>query len=171
MIILGVDPGLGVKSATGVAMIDYESKTLILHDEIKVDNKLTLPGKTFAIAEFVRDVAACRRHLYHLDVLAIEYFVMRGKGGESLQRLIGAIISRFPNTSFASPQNTGLKKMLGGHGKAEKHEVALGVKEFFRSNEDRKTVDHLMETCKWDILDAMAVAITAGHTWQAPKTS
>ena len=97
-----------------------------------------------------------------------ESFVMRGKGGETLQRLIGAIYACSPDSfDIVEISNMRLKQYMGdtGSGKADKEAVARGVMNWFRAKEnckDAKFVEQLMLDEKWDEVDSIALAIAGG---------
>jgi hypothetical protein len=70
-------------------------------------------------------------------LVCIEQFVMMGKGGESLQRLIGSFMGRLPyRVNLLHVQNTKVKLYMADHGHADKDAVAQGVLSFFLENEE-----------------------------------
>lgn len=96
-------------------------------------------------------------------LFATEFFVMRGKGGQSLQRLIGAYYAVLPNGfDVIEVQNTAVKMCIGGSGKDDKRAVAEGVYSWFKgkNKESARMVWNAINEEKWDQLDACAIAIT-----------
>lgn len=166
-LVVGIDPGTGVSSGTGLSVFNADNKEILLIEEIMAGNK--------------RDKAEHRiRHIAGiiegaiLDleksapnaqvVVCIEEFVMRGKGGLLLQRLVGALISRIPyRYRVVHVQNTRVKSVITGHGHADKKTVALGVESWFSDNADSKTrVTKLIKERQYDVLDSLAIGI-AGY--------
>jgi Holliday junction resolvasome RuvABC endonuclease subunit len=94
---------------------------------------------------------------------AIENFVMKGKGGATLQMLRGSLIGRVPyETDVVNVHNITMKSIVGGTGAADKKIVAEGVKKFFRMNAMASIqIDALIKAKEWDILDALGVGICA----------
>ena len=93
---------------------------------------------------------------------------MRGKGGETLQRMIGAYMSQFPyDCPSIHVQNTTVKKVVGGSGKAEKDQVAAGVAAWFSSNSaSASLIKELTLKHEYEILDSLAIGITGYLKWK-----
>ncbi len=96
-----------------------------------------------------------------------ENSVMRGKGGATFQRVIGAIHSVIPYSyHLGEVQNSTVKKHVGGHGQADKRQVAQGAHDYFVGDGGRtqtpssEAAERLLIETKWDITDAIAIAIT-----------
>jgi Holliday junction resolvasome RuvABC endonuclease subunit len=171
VLVVGVDPGSGVSSPTGLCAIDTNAKDILfvrnvstkrirLHHRLR-DISTHLEGflKTLDGAPVAKD---CDGPV----LFSIESFVMRGKAGETLQRLIGAFLSRVPfEWGVVEVPNTRLKKIIGGHGSADKREVAHGVYVWFSGNsQSQATVERLIRDQEWDQTDALALAIAAFET-------
>jgi Holliday junction resolvasome RuvABC endonuclease subunit len=170
MIIVGIDPGSGVSSPTGLVIYDDESELISWFGTVtskakKVENRIQ------HISKEVEKVVKLAIGLDPEPLVCIENFVMRGKGGETLQMLIGAIISRMPEeATIMQPYNTSVKKVVGGHGRAEKPEVAAGVLEVFKGSESAVfTIKDLIAKEQWDILDALAIGITGSRQYDDGK--
>ncbi len=150
-LVVGLDPGTGKSSPTGFACFDPDSREIV-HTEEVTSKAPEYKDRYREIASRVRELLECIDP--ELDVLvACESFVMRGKGGEILARLTGALMAAVPaHHRFTFVANTTVKKAIAGHGHAEKSEVAEGVKVFFK----------LKELKVGDISDALAIGIT-GH--------
>ena len=170
MLIIGCDPGLGVKSSTGFAAFDDSNFTIRGHGNLTIPKakKLTLAQRIGTITLQLQ-LATRAATLYGYQpndfpaLFAIEYFVMKGKGGESLQRLVGAFLASLPpGTLVREVQNTKVKKVVGGAGTDDKLAVARGVQSWFRARNPKsaQVIKELIEGEEFDILDAFAIAIT-----------
>lgn len=159
MIILGVDPGAGVRSATGYAIINFNNKELLDYGHHKVSNSYDIGMKCFEIAAMVYDF---QDGPYEPEAIAIEQFVMRGKGGMTLQRIIGAVLGAHPHLEPLFPGNTELKRLISGSGAADKKDVAIGVIKWLGDANSMYHVDKLMQNEMWDTIDAIAIAIAGG---------
>lgn len=156
-IVVGIDPGTGKSSPTGFAAFDPDSRT-----PIHVEN---ITSKAGEYRTRYKEIAARISELLQaipndIEVLvACESFVMRGKGGEVLARLTGAIMAAVPeHHEFTFVQNTTVKKVVGGHGQADKDEVANGVADFFGLSAGQ------LNKLSSDEIDALAIGITAHKT-------
>lgn len=158
-ITLAVDPATGVSSPMGVAAFEGESKTILwtlalgASDKSKEHRRKRLSEVVALIAELYEE----RTNVYFF----IETFVMRGKGGETLQRLIGAVTAALPPTiPVEYVHNTKLKQQISGNGHASKREVADGVLGWFASNPASAAyVRNLISLRRWDETDALAIGI------------
>jgi Holliday junction resolvasome RuvABC endonuclease subunit len=153
--ILGVDPGLGTKSPCGLALFTLEG-TIIDFTKVWTDKNTPQQKRLNDIALASWDLGKTSK------LVCIESTVMRGRGGESLQRLVGAITSRFPKHDVKHVQNTTVKRIVGGTGQADKAQVASGVLQWFKDKGNKKSVtivNNLIESEDWDILDALAIGI------------
>jgi len=157
MIVAALDAGLGVSSNTGLVAFDTESKDILSDEELTTnfsdtDKKIAFFGNAFE--EWLNIVG-------HVDLFCYETFVMQGKGGQSLQKLIGGYISRIPyETPVRAVQNTTVKKRISGKGTADKVEVSAGVLSWFYENEEsRKKILQMIEEEAWDRLDALAIGV------------
>ncbi len=159
-LVVGIDPGTGKASPTGFACFDPDSKEIIHTEEITSkqpeyrDRYREIAGRVHELLEFIDP---------DLDVLVVcESFVMRGKGGEILARLTGAIMAMVPERQrFALAHNTTVKKVVGGHGHADKEQVFRGVLAWFGA-EMFRAMGCPDEGPSADISDALAIGIT-GH--------
>lgn len=166
MIIVGVDPGTGLNSALGVVKVNFDTLEIgFMREHWASDDKNATSR--------IRKISSALWGNWDepVDAVASEYFVMRGKGGETLARMVGAVIATLPPMSkFIEVQNSTVKMIVGGHGAAPKEDVAEGVFAYFSANEESqdKIVDLIAEE-KWDLLDALAIAITAYETTRPKK--
>lgn len=162
-IFFGLDPSSGANSRLGVAAFESTDKELILFEGLE-------PDKLFK-KDFTRRVKSLQDQLDSLVVYlgeppvvaGIESTVMAGRGGESLARATGAFMTCFDYDTDVDFINNGtVKKTVGGHGKAEKLEVALGVLKWSESNpKTHSKVKAAIEAELFDQLDALAIAICA----------
>lgn len=168
MLVIGIDPGMGVRSPTAVSVFDSSDKFIFEHfyqtpGKLKVETeKLSFMSKTIAhrldlkLDEYRNSKVKIR--------VCIEDFVMRGKGGQTLARLVGAIIGALPEymcKDIKYCRNTTVKLHLAGHGHAEKIDVAKGVRKWFS---DVPAMKDLVNKCirkeEWDLTDSLAIGIT-----------
>lgn len=166
MIAVGIDPGTGRTSPTGLFIFDEESGAILYYGEF-------YPTRGFehsTIVSHIRDVLLNLKLGFPESQLniGIETFVMRGKAGQMLQRLIGACLSEAElHGNISEVYNTTVKKLVGGHGRADKQQVAEGVRSYFMERPaSLNMVETFIENKKWDILDAAAIAITGLHAKQ-----
>ena len=155
-IVVGLDPGL---KAQGFVAFDPDSKELLYAARLVTKKKLQWE-RIKDIASQVEDGLASIDPEIELFVFC-EAFVLRGKAGEALARLTGALMSSVPNqASFDFCYNTTVKKVIGGHGHAEKSQVAAGVYKWAASNaEPQKPGRALIEAGEMDVLDAFAIGL------------
>lgn len=168
MIVFAIDPGTGVNSACGVAVLKTEFKsgdTELLHLQDVWPRRAHT--KTMSrIKDIVDQLEELMGEYYekssdtNVFAVAIESFVMRGKGGETLQRFIGAALTRVPVTStpIIEIQNTSMKKFVGGTGKADKEGVLKKVLIEFPAN--RLLLEAAVKK-QYDCIDAIGIGLTA----------
>lgn len=166
--VVGIDPGTGLKSPAGLAAFDVETRDILLAEELparwgKASATLRIASITEQFQEkiFMRFTGA--------DTLfCVESFVMQGQGGQTLQRMIGAVLSCVPtHCPIEEIQNSTVKKNTAGHGHADKKSVAVVVLDYFISNSNaHKLVTRLILDEKWDILDALAIGIAGYERYQ-----
>lgn len=158
MIVVGIDPTSGARSALGFAVIDTELQKILIAKEFSI-------AKTIDLRTRIKEIAAAlvqefkkleaKGEDYHIF---IESTVMMGKGGESLQRTIGAIMATSPaKRRFDHVSNMHVKVFVAGHGRGDKKEIAEGLKKFFPK--DQLLLD-LIASSRYDALDAIAIALT-----------
>lgn len=160
-IVVGIDPS---SNSAGFAAIDIDAREL-LHAETIVANSKAAPRERI---RFIADAIGLLLESIDPDAdvcVFSENTVMRGAGGATFQRCIGAIQSRVPmRMTFMDIQNTTVKKLVGGHGKADKVEVAYGARSWLSQQHQ---LDHLITTGQFDVTDAVAIGI-AGLLKHAP---
>jgi Holliday junction resolvasome RuvABC endonuclease subunit len=159
MLICGVDPGTGVRSPTGFAIIETQTR------EIKCSTTFT--SALIEPAHKLKDISEqLEFELSSLNpdervTVYIESFVMNSKPGETLARLTGALMKAVPywfKVRFV--HNTTVKRLVAGIGNGDKKMVAAGVLSWFERNEkSAQIVNELIEQEAWDQLDALAIAI------------
>lgn len=164
-IMFAIDPGTGVNSACGIAVIKQTAvgNELLHLEDIwpKFQHKSTINR----IKDIVDQVEEQMGIFYERSdsnefVVSIESFVMRGKGGETLQRFIGAVLTRVPTTKtkVIEIQNTTMKKFVGGTGKADKNDVLKKVLIEFPAN--RMLLEAAVRK-QYDSIDAIGIGLTA----------
>jgi Holliday junction resolvasome RuvABC endonuclease subunit len=163
VIVVGVDPGSGVDSPTGLAIFNPDMQDILLHTTISSDSndaEIRVKDICTVLSRRLEELQWYSQH--HTILVVFENFVMRGKGGQVLQRLIGAMNAFVPkNYKTMHVYNTTVKKVVGGHGRADKAQVARGVEYHFRDYDPSWKQIHALTTLKqWDILDAYAIGLT-----------
>lgn len=168
-VVIGIDPGTGVSSPLGFAVFDIASRDILAIDEI-------YPGESYKqrrLMPLYKKIRSINNQIEPfvlmypgLKAVYIESFVMRGKGGETLQRLVGGIMAIVPDgIPFREVANTRVKMIVGGKGSADKEQVAKGVLAFFSPNpESKKIIEKAIEVKAFDALDAFAIAIAGVST-------
>lgn len=161
--IIGVDPGTGLSSPLGWSIINIDTKEIIYYNQIGSKCKSAEHRIKEIADQFEAELAA----IYPIEganfYCYIESFVMRGKGGMTLQRLIGAILSRVPyDIPIEHVQNTTIKLIMAEYGHADKKSVAEGSAYYLRDTPNSKYLIYEMieSDDSWDILDSLAIAIT-----------
>lgn len=173
MVIVGVDPGTGIKSPTGLVVYEADSLNIrhaacVTSDFKKIEHRYKDICDKFELAMLELSQSLKRSD----SVLVVfESFVMQGKAGETLQRLIGSLMGRVPyHFKVTHVSNMRVKLIIGGTGKADKLAVAEGVRKYFASNKASSSqVDKLIKQQQWDLLDALAIGV-AGEYYEANKT-
>ncbi len=164
--VVAVDPGTGVKSPAGLAIFDPITLDISAAEALWCPNDKD-PDKRirFIVAAFSSALKFYKNE--ELALFCIEDFVMRGKGGVTLQKMIGAVVSRVPDEiPVIHVQNTRVKSLVAGNGAADKLEVGLGVLKYFSKNErSAAQISLLIEDEEWDILDAFAIGIAGLKDW------
>ncbi len=164
-LIISLDPSSGSASALGICIIDSKLKKIIDIDEILPKGKYTsVEVRIRLIGLAIKSILAKYYH-YESVLVATEYTVMKGRGGESLNRAIGAMIASLPlekdGWQWKNIQNTTVKLLVAGTGSADKSQVAIGTENFFNHDQDSlEIIRNLIKLEKWDILDAIAIGIT-----------
>lgn len=159
MILVGIDPGSGISSPTGISAFDSETKKILFadtagsqHDEV-IHRIHEITSKVAWLLSFIPAEEQV--------VVSCESFVMRGAGGETLARLTGALMKAVPrNYKFQFVSNMTMKKVVTGDGKADKQMVAAAVLKFFN---DSSQIKQMVDDKCWDILDSFGISI-AGRT-------
>lgn len=159
-IVIAIDPGTGRTSPTGFVAFDPDLRMILHHQRVTSTHKDTRHRIKDIFEQVSTAISAIDPDL-EANVFC-ESFVMRGKGGETLARLTGAFMVAVPyEISFEFVQNTTVKRIVGGSGKADKAAVAKGVYLWFENAplETRAKIEQLIEDEEWDVLDALAIGI------------
>lgn len=163
-IVIGIDPSSGAKSAVGVSIINPKAREILDFTEIICPKYMPVEKRLKLISKELRSFLY-PKYITGKLLIAIEYTIMAGKGGESLNRAIGAMIVSTPVDSedalYRNVQNTTVKKLIAGHGAAEKEQVAIGLKNFFNSSEQSLSIlNDLTRLQKFDIIDSIGIGVT-----------
>ncbi len=170
-LVIGIDPGTGSSSAAGfVAFIPAERRIVRAEAIWPQLPKLTTFGRIKEICERIEvlygDACFAAGVTSAETLIGCEDFVIQGKGGVTLQRFIGATLSRFPfDATQRFCQNTSVKRVVGSAGgKSDKREVSHGVLAYFAAHEpSRKIIADAVARLDFDLVDAAAIGIAA---WQ-----
>lgn len=166
-IIIGIDPGTGISSPTGFSAIDVHTKEIFYAGNITTNRK--------ELAHRIKHISDIFENTL-LDIVKanpnatitcyVEQFVMRGKGGETLQRLVGSLLGRIPyDIGVEYIQNSTVKAVIAGHGQADKTSVARGLEGYFLTNpKSYGLIKELVENGEFDIIDSLAIGITGWRT-------
>ena len=160
-LVIGIDPGTGVTSPAGLVVFDTETRIIYEAAQITTTTRIhhrVISTVAAQLGAFIQRAADKERK----TLVCHEDFVMRGKGGVTLQRLIGAIFTHIPKEGFdvESVYNTRVKMFTGGDGASDKAKVAAGVLKYFEKNLDSfKTVRAWINAGLWDLTDAAAIGI------------
>jgi Holliday junction resolvasome RuvABC endonuclease subunit len=155
VVLIGLDPGSGVSSPTGA--IAYDKDTMDIYFAEACGSRHT--NIEHRIQEISRHVAYLISSVAPEEqgIVFIEHFVMRGKGGETLARLVGSLLAVVPpHFEVRFVNNMKMKLLVGGTGKADKELVAAGVLDHFRNSHQIK---RMIEQKEWDLTDAFGLAI------------
>lgn len=166
MLICGIDPTSGADSRLGMAAFNAKTLEIVVVDSAAphVKNKKDLRRRIQDLVESLVWFLNAASISNSINEIYMEKTVMRGKGGQSLERATGAFMAATPRSAkFDFVHNTTVKKIVGGSGKSEKHQVALGLLQYFGKNESScDKIQELIETQEWDAIDALAIAV-AGY--------
>jgi Holliday junction resolvasome RuvABC endonuclease subunit len=162
MTILGVDPGTGASSPTGLAAINPRAFQIYWTKEVTTEQDSCEHHKLYDLS------AQVKFEIEKLEqdedfVVACETFVLKGKSGQLLHRLIGAYICQVePNNHVEYIFNTTMKKLVSGSGSGDKVDIALGCQYYFRSNPTAVSyLSALIKDQRYDRTDAIGLAIGA----------
>jgi Holliday junction resolvasome RuvABC endonuclease subunit len=158
-LVLAIDPGSGASSPTGISLFNPITKDIIFTTNLFSMYKPT----EHRIKDITQQLAAILDQLNNERYeVYIESFVMRGKGGETLQRLIGAFISSIPfDIKIRYVQNTKVKLKMANHGHADKLQVCQGVISWFKENKTSfDLLNQLTTRGEFDIMDSLAIGVT-----------
>ena len=174
-LIIALDPGTGSSSPTGFSV--FNPHTLEIFYAANIDTRKGL------LQHRIKDISdklsatldeIDRNFADHELIICIEQFVMMGKGGETLQRLIGSFMGRLPyRARLTHVQNTKVKLFVAGHGHADKDAVGFGVLRYFEGNQESAAViKRLQMQNEPDIIDSLAIGVTGWlmqNHYEAPK--
>lgn len=156
---VGIDPTSGHTSKLGFAVIDIETMTIV---DVKAFQAPKTPDLRARIKYLLLALSAEFKKLEELNQTYSIFFestVMRGKGGESYQRAIGAMIAITPShRPIYEVNNKSVKAYITGNGNAQKDEIGPALMAFI---EDPRLVD-LIVGKRYDELDSIAIAL-AGY--------
>lgn len=167
-LVVGIDPGTGMSSPTGLVIFNPETKDIFYAKRIQPPkDKMDLRSRLRYIANEVFEALNSLDPEIRTEAYC-ESFVMRGKGGETLSRLTGALLTAIPeHITVRKVANLTVKKAITGSGKASKEEVQAGLIDWcVGANLDTHTWLYRVKSSEaWDLADALAIGIAGdmGH--------
>jgi Holliday junction resolvasome RuvABC endonuclease subunit len=164
VVIIGIDPGTGISSPTGLACFDAATREIMIACNFTTKHK-KLEHRLKDISDKVEvTLLDLSKHLKPSEpvLVVFESFVMMGKAGETLQRMIGSLMGRVPyRFKVTDVNNKRVKKVVAGTGSGTKIEVGRGVLEYFKEQaESRQVIERLLRHEQWDVIDAFAIGIS-----------
>jgi len=156
-LVVGIDPSTGSRSALGFSVFDPNTQKVLVAKEMVMPSPELRTRIKGLVIQLVKEFKKLDENKLNY-VVFVESTVMLGKGGESLQRVIGAIMAVIPSgVQMEHVSNMQIKSFVGGSGKSDKEQVALGLIPFFP--EDSLLLD-LIKAHRYDALDSIAVGVT-----------
>lgn len=162
---MGIDPGTGSSSPAAIALYNAYSNEVLSIRAFWPDDRKAEPIKrikTIAtqVDNIIKNLVRRENSILTDCTVACEDFVMRGKGGATLQMFRGAILTLFPlDTRIVTVQNTGMKRLVTGTGKADKKQIGEALLNNIPKNAE--LIKMLIEAEGWDELDAIGIAYAA----------
>lgn len=159
MLVIGIDQSTGARSNIGFSIIDVTNMTIVGAKEFQASHEKDLRKRIKLVcSHLVKEFKDLEATGQDYSIFSEDYF-MAGIGGRSLQRLNGAMLVVSPSSRmFEFISNMQVKQYIGGSGKADKKQVAEGLKKFFPKSID--LIQQLIVSSRWDALDSIAIALT-----------
>lgn len=158
MLAVGIDPSSGARSSVGFSVIDMETMQILVAKEFKIPASPDLKVRLKHIAAHMVKEFKILEVQDQEYIICIEQTVMRGKGGESLNRAIGAIMVTMPLArKLYHVSNMRMKLFISGSGKGDKKDIAEGLKKYFPNSD---LLFQLTTSSRWDTIDSIGIAIT-----------
>lgn len=158
MIVVGIDPSSGARSSVGFSVIETSTMEILVAKEFKIPNSPDLKTRLKQIAAHLIKEFKALEALEKDYIICIEQTVMMGKGGESLNRAIGAMMVTMPLArKLYHVSNMRMKLFISGSGKGDKKAIAEGLKKWFSNSE---ILFQLTSSSRWDTIDSIGIAIT-----------
>lgn len=154
--ILGIDPGTK-SSPTGIAIIEDISKDVstschvcIFHAEL-----ISIPQlPDFINRKIIAQQVAIIAEYYKADIIICEEPFLQGKANKTMLKFLGVLeASLTQDIEYIAPKS--VKKKFGS-GKLEKEELANKLQKYI----DKRLIKNLTRKNKYDILDAIAIALS-----------
>ncbi len=166
MTLFAIDPGTGSSSACGIAVLRVRGDLIEVVYLSDIWTRAVHKNAMLRIRDIADQVEGLMTNFYEccepneVFAVAIESFVIRGKGGETLQRFIGAVLSRVPSatTEIREIANTSMKKFVTGTGKGDKSAIMRSIVKQFP--ESKIVLDAALKK-QDDALDALGIGLAA----------
>lgn len=159
--VIGVDPGSGSKSACGLALYDRLENKVIETKAIWAEAGRDKPtwhrikSVALQVGLYISETSVEKDDLE----VHIEWFIMKGIGGQTLQRLIGSVMTLLPyHIKVEEVHNIGTKKNLTGRSVADKEQMGQALLERLHID-NYEYVQTLIKESRWDEIDAIAIAL------------
>lgn len=174
-IIIGIDPGSGTRSNTGLAVIDPINIEILYIDELSPASKYD-PTDVRLYDLAVQYEVTLNTILDGIGkdeaLVVFEQFVMKGKGGETLSRLIGAFLGRTNYPTYHVNNMVVKQKITGFGGSDDKKAVGRGLESYFRgSKSSLSIIKDLIDKESWDMIDAIAIAVAGSEQYKEEARS
>lgn len=159
-LVVGIDPA---SNTVGLAIFDPDTRELFVFKQLAAKRTDDVHKRIV----YLHDELS--KELMALDpdeqtYAYIENTVMQGRSGQILANATGALMAAVPYWCEYQPiQNTTMKRLVGGTGKADKVEVARGVLAWAQGNDETvRKVREAIQDGHFDQLDALGIGI-AGY--------
>jgi len=166
--VFGIDPGSGSSSPAAIALYDRIEKEVIWTHAIWPLGYKKRCGNMEPIVR-IKMIVTQMEKVWEQTIqnyptneigIAIENFVIQGKGGATLQMFRGAAMCIFPVTQeIIDIPNTTMKRIAGNSGKAGKEDIGEALKLHIPNSEEY--IQQLIDLKLWDEIDAIGLAYSA----------
>lgn len=170
MIVVSIDPASGASSPCGVAVFNIETKEILFLENVTAHHK-RFERRIKKIVDQIRPLVDVVESFGEPYFFFHETFVILGRAQDILYKVIGGLLTLPSDLAIVEPvPNTSVKLIVAGHGHAEKLQVAFGVAEYFKENEESyKIVKEAINSNEFDKLDALAIGIAGVELWLNPR--
>ncbi len=160
-IVFAIDQATGASSACGICLYDPNTDKLLATYEFRPQMKKPAWKRIRDIAGQVDAIMAGAIKTHGPLEVRFEGVVMRGRSGQILAWMVGAIIGSVPLfCEVVEVHNITLKRNLTGSSTADKKMIGEALlRRYKNSPETLDALQYLIDTKQEDALDAVAIAI------------